>query len=581
VLIVVACKIVFNQKMSNSSLVDWPAEAAAGALVQWDSNVQCQLVYDAAHHYLRVVHASSPETIYDTIDVDDMIGADISIELKSNEPIRAISTTPNDNAPSRLEVQDTQAGAKLTLYVYPRKDPATVSILNSCGLSTYVPPKATPKYTRPASFAKHGARLAHHRTLALCPCEDLTAARTLLAAIRALIRMPSSRVTLSDSKTNVAATNPPAFAQRHYLIIANPRSGPRKNAVHLAETLVQPMLHQAGIETTLCATKYFQHALQRCQYKPTNSNQPDGGGATTNKDDDEKDIATYDGIVVMGGDGSLHEVLNGIATRSDAAHILATVPIGVVGCGTANGLARSLAYAHDASEPYYGVYTDTFYIAKGNTAAIDLSSYHVLETIANSQETSIDDKAPDATTAAGTTTTVHKYTSFLTFTWGIIAEVDIESEKIHWLGFRRFDVWAVVRVLFLRKYRVKLSYTADPAYTNNAPSIQEPVPSSWTTMEDDIILFWASQVSHASVVVHVSPKTKVADGVFTILLVRGSVSRYRLALILLGLETGSHEHMVGAEWIQCTAYRLEATGPKQSFNDLDGEVVANGPIQGK
>jgi sphingosine kinase len=201
----------------------------------------------------------------------------------------------------------------------------------------------------------------------------------------------------------------------------------------------------------------------------------------------------------------------------------------------------------------------------------------VLETIASPQETTTD-KALEATTAASTTTTVHKYTSFLTFTWGIIAEVDIESEKIHWLGFRRFDVWAVVRVLFLRKYRVKFSYTADPAYTNNAPSIQDPV--SWTTIEDDIILFWASQVSHASVVVHVSPKTKLGGGVFTILLVRGSVSRYRLALILLGMETGSHEHMVGTEWIQCTAYRLEATGPKQSFNDLDGEVVANGPIQG-
>jgi hypothetical protein len=140
--------------MSSSCLVDWPAEAAAAALVQWNDE-KCQLQYDAAHHYLRVVHASFPETIYDTIDVDDMIGADISIELKSNEPIRATttSTAPNDNEPASLEVRDTQAGAKLTLYVYPRKDPATVSVLNSFGLSTYVPPKATPKYTRPGSLA--------------------------------------------------------------------------------------------------------------------------------------------------------------------------------------------------------------------------------------------------------------------------------------------------------------------------------------------------------------------------------------------------------------------------------------------
>jgi sphingosine kinase len=78
---------------------------------------------------------------------------------------------------------------------------------------------------------------------------------------------------------------------------------------------------------------------------------------------------------------------------------------------------------------------------------------------------------------------------------------------------------------------------------------------------------------------HQSPNSKLQDGVFQILVVRGSVSRYRMARILLGLESGSHVDMPGVEFIACTAYRLEPLSPG-SFNDLDGEVIEAGTIQG-
>ena len=58
-----------------------------------------------------------------------------------------------------------------------------------------------------------------------------------------------------------------------------------------------------------------------------------------------------------------------------------------------------------------------------------------------------------------------------------------------------------------------------------------------------------------------------------------NISRLRLALILLAMENGGHVDMHGVEFIQCTAYRLEPITPG-SFNDLDGEVVEAGPIQG-
>lgn len=80
-----------------------------------------------------------------------------------------------------------------------------------------------------------------------------------------------------------------------------------------------------------------------------------------------------------------------------------------------------------------------------------------------------------------------------------------------------------------------------------------------------------------------TPLSKTADGLITILLVRGSISRYRLAMILLALETGTHVNLPGVEWIQCTAYRLEpvrGNNIRETYNNVDGEQVEPGPIQG-
>jgi hypothetical protein len=56
-----------------------------------------------------------------------------------------------------------------------------------------------------------------------------------------------------------------------------------------------------------------------------------------------------------------------------------------------------------------------FLICKGQTSRIDLSTYQ---------------------------TTNKSYTSFLTFSWAIIADVDIESECIRFMGSLRMDLWA-------------------------------------------------------------------------------------------------------------------------------------------
>ncbi len=137
-----------------------------------------------------------------------------------------------------------------------------------------------------------------------------------------------------------------------------------------------------------------------------------------------------------------------------------------------------------------------FIVAKGNTVPMDLSRY---ETRSSS------------------------YLSFLTFSWSLIADIDIESEVLRWMGWIRMEVYSAWRVLNLRSYRAKLSYLP-----RTAPTLQELPPLSksltkqegWVTMEDSFCLFWVSQVTHAGETMLNHPNCKPDDGLFHIFLVR-------------------------------------------------------------
>ena len=140
-------------------------------------------------------------------------------------------------------------------------------------------------------------------------------------------------------------------------------------------------------------------------------------------------------------------------------------------------------------------------------------------------------------------------------------------------------------MIALRKYRARFSYL--PATSQNIkaaiidmPALNDPVPQNWVSSEDDFYLFWASQVTHAAENVHHAPPCKLHDGVFHIVIVRKDVSRYQMAMILLAHETGVHVSLDGLEIVKCVAYRLEPITPR-TFNDLDGEVIESGPIQGQ
>lgn len=48
--------------------------------------------------------------------------------------------------------------------------------------------------------------------------------------------------------------------------------------------------------------------------------------------------------------------------------------------------------------------------------------------------------------------------SFLSVGWGLISDIDIESERLRSLGYQRFTIWTLHRLVNLRTYRGKISF---------------------------------------------------------------------------------------------------------------------------
>jgi sphingosine kinase len=475
------------------------------------SEDHCHLVHLAEDRLIHVV-GSSNGSILDIIDLDDVVGANIHIEPTDYLASTADATPDRvSNEPATDTLQDTQGRAVITIYAYPRQD------LNWCGVTSFSP-LPNPSYQRPSEdkLSKFGNRVAHHRSFVLPPSEDLGASAKLLGYLNSLVREKM------DKKTS-----------KQVLVLVNVTSGPKRNGLALTETVVQPMLEQAGMQPTLQVLTHTTHAIELAQ---------------------ESDLSQYSALIVIGGDGTFHQVLQGLENRQDSTTVLKRLQLGIVGCGTANGFAASIL--HEAKERY-GVIESVFLICKGETVAADMSKY---------------------------TTRNNTYSSFLTFTWAIVADIDIDSECIRFLGEVRFDIWGVLRILWLRRYRARFSFLQPPTDKSKSveerklPDLMEPVPPDWETVEDDFVLFWASQVSHASMSNHQSPSSRLNDGVFQILVIRSGVSKLRLIQILLGLSSGTHVTVPGMEVIECVAYRLEPL-TSGSYNDIDGEVVEDGPIQ--
>lgn len=193
--------------------------------------------------------------------------------------------------------------------------------------------------------------------------------------------------------------------QRRFLVVINPKSGPGKSLQQFSH-VIEPFLLEANIDYEVFITGHAGHLTEKTL---------------------TLDYKCLDAIVICSGDGLVYEFLNGIMKRPDWMELL-KLPIGILPTGSGNALAASVL--HTAKENF-SLVSAIYVLLKGQSEPIDIFS---------------------VTTRSST------LYGFLSIAWGIIADIDIESEKYRAIGPLRFQVGAVQRILNLRHYNGIFSY---------------------------------------------------------------------------------------------------------------------------
>lgn len=303
------------------------------------------------------------------------------------------------------------------------------------------------------------------------------------------------------------------------------------------------------------------------------------------------EILNLKSIVVVSGDGLFYETVNALMSRPDWEQTI-NVPIGVIPTGSGNGLAYTLIRQN------YPNLMDTNEIIK-------ICCQQVIQ-----DETCMTDLVKITYGPASGST----IWSFLSIGWGLLADIDIDSEWLRSLGELRFTIYGLLRSVTSASYRGKLSYQvailpyeepdndidkakADDGTAHNVISIEktnirtngsgseshdtnDDNDEEWTHIEDRFACLYAVYQSHISSVANFSPKSTLTDQLIYLTYIRGRLSPCRAVEFMLAIKDGSHENLPYVTVVPVKKFTLQPL--EESRLVVDGEVIpwhlSDGPI---
>ncbi|KAF9914692.1 sphinganine kinase lcb4 [Lobosporangium transversale] len=347
---------------------------------------------------------------------------------------------------------------------------------------------------------------------------------------------------------------------RHFKILVNPFGG-QGHAKRIWEHTAEPLFKAAGCTYDLTYTTHRYHAKEIAR---------------------DLDIRAYDAIVSVSGDGVIHEVINGLMERPDAI-IAHKLPLGAVPGGSGNALSFSLLGEKHGAHVANAVLN----IVKGKAMPVDLCSV--------------------------TQGDSSRFFSFELQSFGLIADVDLGSEHLRWMGEARFTFSAVGKLLSQATYPCELAYI--PA-ENNIKKIQEQYneyrnqPVIWADQTHDELDQdhrtiidrygrvsdplkendgWVVEKDHYATVVGAKlpwiskgsvshPAAQPNDGLIDLLIFPKDLGRMAGVQIMIGVETGVHVFHEKVRYLKVKAFRLSPQN-QSGYISMDGEHTPYAPYQ--
>ncbi len=298
------------------------------------------------------------------------------------------------------------------------------------------------------------------------------------------------------------------------------------------------------------------------------------------------DIDAYDVIAACSGDGLCYEIFNGLGKKRDARRALSRIAVVQFPCGSGNAMSWNLNGTDSTSMAALAV-------VKGIRTPLDLVSI---------------------------TQGDRRILSFLSQSFGIVAESDLETDHLRWMGSARFTWGYLVRLLgktvypcdiavkvdigtkpqIRDHYRNELKYlppleSGDGAKSSPSPAIpgddglpplkygtiNDPLPSTWTLLPAPTLgTFWCGNMPFMAPSTNVFPASLPCDGLVDLVTIDGDIPRSAAIRSMLAAENNTFFDMQHVHYRKISGYRLiPKLGRNGGSVSIDGERIPCEPWQ--
>lgn len=343
-------------------------------------------------------------------------------------------------------------------------------------------------------------------------------------------------------------------------VLINPFGG-KGHAVESYYDYAEPIFVAADCKLDVETTQYSGHATDIVE---------------------QMDVDAYDAIVCCSGDGLPHEVFNGLAKKPNATEVLSKVAVALLPGGSGNAMAWNLCGTGSVS-------LAALTVVKGIRTPLDLVSITQGDT---------------------------RKLSFLSQSYGMIADSDLGTEHLRWMGSARFTYGFIVRLLGKTTYPCDVAFKVEIgdkqeikdhyiAYKNKKPqvrrtgdasgdgdgdrpsglpplkygTVKDDIPKDWEIVSSDTMgTFYAGNMAIMSADTNFFPASLPNDGLMDMVMIDGTLSLPKVLSIMSAVDKGDFFDIPEVTIRKVSAYRLT---PRQSdgFISVDGEKVPFEPFQ--
>lgn len=281
---------------------------------------------------------------------------------------------------------------------------------------------------------------------------------------------------------------------RRLLLVVNPCGGV-KRGLNVLER-VKPIFAEAGIELDVEITQHAGHAAMISR---------------------SLDLKSWDGLCVIGGDGTVHEVADGLMQRDESAEI----PLGIIPAGTGNTLAHHLQCDNpiDAARR----------IVIGKTQPLDVV------------RVTLTDRIVHCVDLVG---------------WGAVADINANAERWRILGPSRYAAAALWQIVRARRRSATLIMDGQ-------------------TFDGEFLFIVASNPKYTGFGMKLTPHAELGDGLIDVVVVRRA-TRWEMLKLFTRVFDGSHLALKFVEYHQVCSFSIESRTHDRM--NLDGEMKGHTPI---